>query len=65
MYENQNNTARVFQIKRDLANLSKTSIQLLGALKSMQSELTLYHPHTVDAAILKKQEERQDFSTVS
>jgi hypothetical protein len=51
--------------KKILLIYSKTYIQLLGALKGMRSELTLYYTYTVDAAILKKQEERQDFSTVS
>lgn len=60
MYGNQNNAARVFQIKRDLANLQqdgKTYVQLLGILKGMWSELALYRPHTVDIAVLKKRDE--------
>jgi len=60
MYGNQNNAARVFQIKRDLANLQqdgKTYVQLLGILKGMWSELALYRPHTVDVAVLKKRDE--------
>jgi len=57
MYGNHNNVACIFQINRNLANLQqdgKTYVQLLGTLKSMWSELALYHPHTVDAAELRK-----------
>nr|TKR85703.1 hypothetical protein D5086_0000243240 [Populus alba] len=60
MYGNQNNAARVFQIKRDLANLQqdgKTYVQLLDILKGMWSELALNRPHTIDVAVLKKQDE--------
>jgi hypothetical protein len=57
IYGNQNNVARIFQINKNLANLQqdgKTYVQLLGTLKSMWSELALYHPHTVDATELRK-----------
>jgi hypothetical protein len=60
MYGNQNKAARVFQIKRDLANLQqdgKTYVQLLGILKGMWSELALYRPHIVDVTVLKKRDE--------
>jgi len=60
MYGDQNNTARIFQINRNLANLQqdgKTYVQLLGTLKGMWSELALYHPYIVDAAELQKHEE--------
>jgi hypothetical protein len=57
IYGNQNNATRIFQINKNLANLQqdgKTYVQLLGTLKSMWSELALYHPHTVDATELRK-----------
>jgi hypothetical protein len=57
IYGNQNNVARIFQINKNLANLQqdgKTYVQLLGTLKSIWSELALYHPHTVDATELRK-----------
>jgi len=60
IYGNQNNATRIFQINKNLANLQqdgKTYVQLLGTLKSMWSELALYHPHTVDATELRKHEE--------
>jgi hypothetical protein len=57
IYGNQNNATRIFQINKNLANLQqdgKTYVQLLGTLKSIWSELALYHPHTVDATELRK-----------
>jgi hypothetical protein len=60
IYGNQNNATRIFQINKNLANLQqdgKTYVQLLGTLKSMWSELALYHPHTVDATELRKHRE--------
>ena len=60
MYGNQNNSARVFQLKRDIANLQqeeKSFVQYLGSLTSMWNELDLYRPHTIDAAILSKRAE--------
>ena len=60
MYGNQNNSTCIFYINKNLANLQqdeKTYVQLLGTLKSMTSELALYHPYMVDAAKLKKHEE--------
>lgn len=60
MYGNQNNASRIFQLKKDLANLQqdgKTYVQLLGIMKSMWNELALYCPLTTDAKELKKREE--------
>ncbi|XP_070672492.1 uncharacterized protein [Malus domestica] len=45
MYENQNNTASVFQLKKDIANLQqkgKSFVQHLGSLTSMWNELDVY-----------------------
>ncbi|CAL9008198.1 unnamed protein product [Prunus brigantina] len=46
MYGNQNNSARVFQLKKDIASLQqegKPFIQLLGSMKSMWNELEANH----------------------
>ena len=60
MYENQNNYARVFQLKMDIASLQqdgKTFVQHLGSLKTMWNELDVYLPHTIDVAVLLKRAE--------
>ncbi|XP_038679620.1 uncharacterized protein LOC119980869 [Tripterygium wilfordii] len=60
MYGNQNNAARVFQLKRDIACLQqegKPFIQFLGSMKSMWNELSVYRPHTTDSAVLLKRAE--------
>ncbi|XP_070681825.1 uncharacterized protein [Malus domestica] len=57
MYGNQNNVARVFQLKKNLASLqqgSKTFVQHLGSLTNMWNELDVYRPHTTDATVLIK-----------
>ncbi|CAL8988728.1 unnamed protein product, partial [Prunus brigantina] len=69
MYGNQNNSARVFQLKKDIASLQqegKPFIQLLGSMKSMCNELEVYRPHTTDAAVLlKKYEEDKIFQLLA
>jgi len=60
MYGNQNNAARIFQIHQDIAKINqdgKSFVSLLGNLKRLWSELELYRPHTIDAAILRKRTE--------
>ncbi|KAM2786570.1 hypothetical protein PS2_007446 [Malus domestica] len=60
MYGNQNNYARVFQLKRDIACLQqekKSFVQHLGSLKTMWNELDVYLPHTTDPTILLKRAE--------
>lgn len=60
MYGNQNNSARIFQIQRDIANLQqegKSFVSILGKLKGLWNELEVYRPHTVDPAILRKRTE--------
>ncbi|XP_070682912.1 uncharacterized protein [Malus domestica] len=60
MYGNQNNDARVFQLKKDIANLQqegKSFVQHLGSLTSMWNELDVYRPHTTDATVLIKRAE--------
>ena len=54
---NQNNVARVFQLKKDIAKFEqegKPFIDYLGRLTSMWNELDLYRPHTTDGVILRK-----------
>ena len=60
MYGNQNNYARVFQLKKDIAiaqQEGKTFVQHLGSLKAMWNELDVYLPHTIDPTILLKRAE--------
>ncbi|KAG6512389.1 hypothetical protein ZIOFF_030500 [Zingiber officinale] len=60
MYGNQNNSARIFQIHREIASLQqdgKPFVNLLGSLKSLWSELEIYRPPTTDAATLQKRTE--------
>ncbi|XP_068331522.1 uncharacterized protein [Pyrus communis] len=57
MYGNQNNAARVFQLKKDIVGLQqegKPFVQHLGKLTTMWNELNVYRPHTIDAAVLTK-----------
>ncbi|XP_050104602.1 uncharacterized protein LOC126584179 [Malus sylvestris] len=57
MYESQNNTAHVFQLKKNLASLKQGDqafVQHLGNLKNMWNELDLYRPHTTDSLVLLK-----------
>ncbi|XP_062006532.1 uncharacterized protein LOC133723659 [Rosa rugosa] len=60
MYGNQNNSARVFQLKKDIASLQqeeKSFVQYLASLTSMWNELDVYRPHTTDANVLLKRAE--------
>ncbi|XP_070677845.1 uncharacterized protein [Malus domestica] len=60
MYGNQNNYARVFQLKKDVANAQqegKASVQHLGSLKAMWNEFDVYLPHTTNPIILLKRTE--------
>ncbi|KAM1526792.1 hypothetical protein PS1_016481 [Malus domestica] len=60
MYGNQNNYARVFQLKKDVASAQqegKAFVQHLGSLKAMWNELDVYLPHTTDPTILLKRAE--------
>ncbi|KAM1763612.1 hypothetical protein ACFX11_002940 [Malus domestica] len=67
MYGNQNNDARVFQLKKNLASLqqgSKAFVQHLGSLANMWNELDVYRPHTTNATVLIKRAEEDNFSTL-
>ncbi|XP_070668849.1 uncharacterized protein [Malus domestica] len=60
MYGNQDNYARVFQLKKDIASIQqegKTFLQHIGNLKTMWNELDVYLPHTTDPSILFKSAE--------
>ncbi|XP_070667967.1 uncharacterized protein [Malus domestica] len=60
MYGNQNNYARVLQLKKDIASAQqegKAFFQHLRRLKAMWNELDVYLPHATDPAILKRAEE--------
>ena len=60
MYGNQNNHARVFQLKKDIASVQqerKSFVQHLGSLKTMWNELDMCFPHTTNASILLKRGE--------
>ncbi|KAB2603998.1 hypothetical protein D8674_038776 [Pyrus ussuriensis x Pyrus communis] len=60
MYGNQNNAARVFQLKRNLASLQqgdKSFVHHLGCMKNMWNELDMYQPHTIDSVVLLKRSE--------
>ncbi|XP_070662475.1 uncharacterized protein [Malus domestica] len=69
MYSNQNNVARVFQLKKDISNLQqygKPFVQLLGSMKSMWNELEMYRPYTTEASVLlKRAEEDKIFQLLS
>ena len=57
MYGSQNNAARVFQLKKNLASLKQGDqafVQHLGSLKTMWNELDLYRPHTTDSVVILK-----------
>ncbi|KAM1285416.1 hypothetical protein ACFX13_028904 [Malus domestica] len=57
MYEDLNNVARVFQLKKDLTEVQQGNlsfVQHLGNLKAKWNELDLYRPHTTDTTILLK-----------
>ncbi|KAM1635446.1 hypothetical protein PS1_013615 [Malus domestica] len=61
MYGNQNNSAHVFQLKRDMSVIqqeSKSFIQHLGSLKSMWNKLDVYMSHTTDSTVLLKMDEK-------
>nr|GFC76051.1 hypothetical protein [Tanacetum cinerariifolium] len=60
MYGNQNNSARIFQIQLDIANLRQDGnsfLNLLGKLKGLWNELEVYRPHSVDPKILRRRHE--------
>ena len=69
MYGNQNNSARVFQLKRDIAGLQqegKPFVQHLGTLTTMWNELNVYRPHTTDTTVLlKRAEEDKNFQLLA
>lgn len=69
MYGSQNNAARVFELKKSLADLKQADqsfVQHLGSLKSMWNELDLYRPHTTESVVLlKKADEDKVFQLLA
>ncbi|KAM0999677.1 hypothetical protein ACFX2A_006518 [Malus domestica] len=60
MYGNQNNYARVFQLKKDIASAQqegKSFVQHLRSLRAMWNKLDVYLPHITDPTILLKRAE--------
>ncbi|XP_070672553.1 uncharacterized protein [Malus domestica] len=57
MYGSQNNSVRIFQLKKSVASLKQgdhSYVQHLGSMKSMWNELDMYRPHTTDSTVLLK-----------
>ncbi|KAM2855117.1 hypothetical protein FF1_025475 [Malus domestica] len=57
MYGSQNNAARIFQLKKDIAGLKqgdRSFVQHLGSINSMWNELDMYRPHSTDSVVLLK-----------
>ncbi|KAM1412809.1 hypothetical protein ACFXTO_025489 [Malus domestica] len=57
MYGSQNNSVRIFQLKKSVASLKQgdhSYVQHLGSMKSMWNGLDMYRPHTTDSAVLLK-----------
>ncbi|XP_070672123.1 uncharacterized protein [Malus domestica] len=57
MYGSQNNSVRIFQLKKSVASLKQgdhSFVQHLGSMKSMWNELNMYRPHTTDSVVLLK-----------
>ncbi|GKF14941.1 retrovirus-related pol polyprotein from transposon RE2, partial [Tanacetum coccineum] len=69
MYGNQNNSACIFQIQLDIANLRQDGnlfVNLLGKLKGLWNELEIYRPHSVHPTILcKRHEDDQVFQLLA
>ncbi|XP_070660494.1 uncharacterized protein [Malus domestica] len=57
MYGSQNNSVRIFQLKKSVASLKQgdhSFVQHLRSMKSMWNELDMYRLHTTDSAVLLK-----------
>ncbi|XP_070679284.1 uncharacterized protein [Malus domestica] len=68
MYGNQNNSARIFHLKRHVASLqqeAKSFVQHLGDLTTMWNELDIYRPHTTDVVLVKRAEEDKIFQLLA
>ncbi|KAI9161361.1 hypothetical protein LWI28_016705 [Acer negundo] len=68
-YGNQNNVARIFELKREIVAAEqgdKTFSEHLGFLKKLWDELNIYHPYTTDEKIiLQRVEEDKIFSLLN
>jgi hypothetical protein len=59
-HSNQSNNSHVFQIKKDITQItqgSKTVSELIGQVKSKYQELKLYRPITTDLSVLQERDE--------
>ncbi|XP_070679327.1 uncharacterized protein [Malus domestica] len=69
MYGIQNNSVRIFQLKKSVASLKQgdhSFVQHLGSMKSMWNELDMYRPQTTDSAVLlKKADEDKVFQLLA
>lgn len=70
LYGNQNNYARVFELKLEITAIAnqgeKSFSKHFGCMKRLWDELNMYRPHTVDAKILlKRSAEDKIFSLLS
>ncbi|XP_021826816.1 uncharacterized protein LOC110767548 isoform X2 [Prunus avium] len=69
MYGQQNNAARIFELKKEIAGAyqeGKSFIEHLGKLKGMWNELALYRPHTTDSKVLvQRAEEDKNFQLLA
>ncbi|XP_070667416.1 uncharacterized protein [Malus domestica] len=69
MYDSQNNSVRIFQLKKSVASLKQgdhSFVQHLGSMKSMWNELDMYRPHMTDSAmLLKKADEDKVFQLLA
>lgn len=69
MYDNQDNSACIFQIQQDIANLRQDGqpfANLLSKMKILWNELEVYRPHSIDPIIIRKRtEEDQVFQLLA
>jgi hypothetical protein len=60
MYGNQNNSARIFQIQQEIAEIQQSGqpfVNLLSKFKGLWNELDVYRPHSVDPVVLRRRKE--------
>jgi gag-polypeptide of LTR copia-type len=65
-HSNQSNNSHVFQIKKDITQItqgSKTVSELIGQVKSKYQELKLYRPVTTDLSVLQERDELDQIYT--
>jgi gag-polypeptide of LTR copia-type len=65
-HNHQSNNSHIFQIKKDITQLtqgSKTVSELIGQVKSKYQELKLYRPITTDLSVLQERDELNQIYT--